>query len=72
MLVFDLKVEIQAKLTRIGLPGLASNTAERRNREISIRKVPGADISTIVAMLFRHFLKLELISIFIAIPIGDW
>lgn len=56
----------------LGLFGLAAYAAEQRNREIGIRKILGASVSTIVTMLSKDFLKLVLISIFIATPLAWW
>ena len=47
----------------LGLFGLAAYAAEQRTKEIGIRKVLGANISTIVKMLSIDFLKLVLIAI---------
>ncbi len=54
----------------LGLFGLASFTAERRIKEIGIRKVLGATVSNIVLMLSKDFTRLVSISIVIAIPIS--
>jgi putative ABC transport system permease protein len=54
----------------LGLFGLAAYAAEQRNREISIRKVLGAEVATIVAMLSKDFIKLVFISIIIATPLA--
>jgi putative ABC transport system permease protein len=54
----------------LGLFGLASYSAERRIKEIGVRKVLGASMSNIVGLLSRHFLKLVLISNAIAWPIA--
>ena len=56
----------------LGLFGLAAYAAEQRNKEIGIRKVLGASVSTIVGMLSLDFIKLVLISILIASPIAWW
>jgi putative ABC transport system permease protein len=56
----------------LGLFGLAAYAAEQRNREIGIRKVLGANVSALVAMLSKDFIKLVLISIFIATPLAWW
>jgi putative ABC transport system permease protein len=54
----------------LGLFGLVAYAAEQRTREIGIRKVLGAGISTIVRMLSRDFIKLVLLSILIASPLA--
>lgn len=54
----------------LGLFGLASFTAETRSKEISIRKVVGAGIGSIVLMMSQEFLKLVFISVLIAFPIA--
>jgi putative ABC transport system permease protein len=54
----------------LGLLGLALYMAEQRKREISIRKVLGADLKSILLLLNKDFIKLVLISNVIAIPIA--
>lgn len=54
----------------LGLLGLATYTAELRTKEIGIRKVMGADVSSIVSLLSRDFVKLVLISIVFATPVS--
>jgi len=54
----------------LGLFGLAAYAAEQRNREISIRKVLGASVSSITAMLSKDFVRLVIISIVIATPLA--
>jgi putative ABC transport system permease protein len=56
----------------LGLFGLASFSAEQRSKEIGIRKVLGASVSGIVALLSKDFLKLVLVSIVIAMPLAWW
>ncbi|HEY2347549.1 MAG TPA: ABC transporter permease [Puia sp.] len=56
----------------LGLFGLASFSAEQRSKEIGIRKVLGASVSGIVALLSKDFLKLVLVSIVIATPLAWW
>ncbi len=54
----------------LGLFGLAAYMAENRSKEIGIRKVLGASIGSIAAMLSKEFVLLVGISILIATPIG--
>ncbi len=54
----------------LGLFGLAAFSAERRRKEISIRKVLGQTVSQVTIMLSGEFMKLVLISILIALPIA--
>ena len=56
----------------LGLFGLATYAAEQRIKEIGIRKVLGASISSIITMLSKDFLKLVLIAAMIAFPIAGW
>ncbi|CDS97493.1 putative ABC transporter, permease protein [Sphingobacterium sp. PM2-P1-29] len=56
----------------LGLLGLASYIAELRTKEIGIRKVLGASVTGITAMLSRDFVKLVLIAILLASPIAWW
>ena len=54
----------------LGLYGLSIYMAERRVKEIGIRKVLGASVSGIVSMLSMDFLKLVGIAFLIAVPLG--
>ena len=54
----------------LGLFGLATFTAERRTKEIGIRKVMGASESHLILLLSKDFTKLVLIAFGIAIPIA--
>jgi len=56
----------------LGLFGLATFSAEQRTKEIGVRKVLGASVTGIVALLSKDFLKLVGISILIASPIAWW
>ncbi|TAL48322.1 MAG: FtsX-like permease family protein, partial [Chitinophagaceae bacterium] len=59
-------------ITCLGLFGLAAYTAERRTKEIGIRKVLGASVAGITGLLSKDFLKLVVISAFIAFPLAWW
>jgi putative ABC transport system permease protein len=56
----------------LGLFGLAAFTAERRIKEIGIRKVLGSSVTNIVALLSKDFIRLVGLAIFIAIPFAAW
>ena len=56
----------------LGLFGLATFTAEQRTKEIGIRKVLGASIYGVVALLSKDFLKLVAIAVVIASPLAWW
>ncbi|MCO4291839.1 ABC transporter permease [Solitalea sp. MAHUQ-68] len=69
-------ITIFAMLTIIiscmGLFGLATYMAENRTKEIGVRKVLGASVINITALLSKDFLKLIVIAILIASPIAYW
>jgi putative ABC transport system permease protein len=52
----------------LGLFGLASFTAQQRTKEIGVRKILGASVGSIVALLSRDFLKLIAIAFVLAAP----
>ncbi len=52
----------------LGLFGLASFTAEQRTKEIGVRKVMGASVSTIVSLLSKEYLKWVLLANLLAWP----
>jgi len=54
----------------IGLFGLSVLSAERRTKEIGVRKVLGASVTNIVNALSIDFLKLVLVALIIAIPLS--
>jgi putative ABC transport system permease protein len=54
----------------LGLYGLSSYMAERRFKEIGIRKVMGADVSQIVGLMSTEFIKLVMVAFVIAVPLS--
>jgi len=56
----------------LGLFGLSAFMAEQRSKEIGIRKVLGASISSITALMSKDFVKLVVIAIVVASPIAWW
>lgn len=55
-------------LSGLGLLGLAAYTAERKRKEISIRKTMGASVGVIVTMMSVDFVKLSIIAVVIGCP----
>jgi predicted permease len=56
----------------LGLFGLAAYTAERRTKEIGLRKVLGASVTAITTLLWKDFLKLVILSCLVAFPVAWW
>ncbi len=56
----------------LGLFGLAAYTAERRTREIGIRKVLGAGVTGLTALLSKDFMKLVAGSCLLSFPVSWW
>ena len=56
----------------LGLFGLVAFTAQKRQKEIGIRKVVGASVNGIAVMLTKDFLKLVVIAVLIAFPLSWW
>jgi len=56
----------------LGLFGLAHLAAQRRIKEIGIRKVLGATVTSIASSLTKDFLKLVVISLIVASPLAWW
>ncbi len=57
-------------LACLGLFGLAAYSAEQRTKEIGIRKVLGATVTNIMALLSKDFVKLVVIANFCAWPLA--
>jgi ABC-type antimicrobial peptide transport system permease subunit len=56
----------------LGLFGLSAYTAEKRTKEIGIRKVLGASVGNVAGLLSKDFVKLVFISCIIAFPLSWW
>jgi len=56
----------------LGLFGLAAFTAQKRRKEIGVRKVIGASVTDITSMLSKDFLRLVLIALCVAFPVSWW
>jgi len=59
-------------ITGLGLFGLASYTAEQRTKEIGIRKVLGATVSSLVGLMSRDFSRLVLLAFVLSAPLAWW
>lgn len=59
-------------ITCLGLLGLAAFTAEQRTKEIGIRKVMGASVSSLVLLISKDFSRLVLFAFALSAPIGWW
>ncbi len=57
-------------ISSLGLFSLSAQTIEKRTKEIGIRKVNGASISSVIFLLNKDFLILVLISFIIAVPVS--
>ena len=56
----------------LGLLGLVMFTAERRTKEIGIRKVLGATVVDIMTMISKEFVVLVVIALLLSIPLAWW
>jgi len=54
----------------LGLYGLSTYMAERRFKEIGVRKVMGASISQIVGMMSKEFIRLVIIALLLSVPVA--
>jgi len=59
-------------ITGLGLFGLAAFTAEQRTKEIGIRKVMGASVFGLVALMSKDFSRLVIIAFVLTTPIAWW
>jgi putative ABC transport system permease protein len=70
--LFSLFATLALLLAGVGLFGLASFVAERRTREIGIRKALGAQTSDVLGLLLRQFARPVLWANLIAWPLAGW
>ncbi len=70
--VFGAFAALALLISALGLFGLVTFTAQRRTKEIGIRKVLGASVGSVVALLSREFLTLVLLAVLVASPLAWW
>lgn len=70
--IMQLFALVTISIACIGLFALSAYAAKQRVKEIGIRKVLGASVGKLVALLTSDFIKLVLVAFFIAIPLGYW
>jgi putative ABC transport system permease protein len=68
--LFNIFAGIAIVISCLGLFGLATFTAEQRTKEIGVRKVLGASVTNITALLSRDFVKLVVVGNLVAWPIA--
>ncbi len=70
--IFHIATVITLMIALIGLLGLSSFIAEQKTKEIGIRKVVGASVSSILMLLYREFVGLILLGFALAVPLTWW
>jgi putative ABC transport system permease protein len=70
--VFGVFTFLSIVVACLGLFGLSIYIAERRKKEIGVRKVLGASVQSVVNLLAKDFLKLVVIAALIAFPVAWW
>ncbi len=70
--LFGVSAGLAILLACLGLFGLAAFTTVQRTKEIGIRRVLGANISSITILVARNFLQLVAVAILIAAPLAWW
>jgi putative ABC transport system permease protein len=70
--IINIAMGIAIFISCMGLFGLAAFTANQRTKEIGIRKVLGATVPDLAALLSREFIVLVVLAVFIAAPLAGW
>lgn len=56
----------------LGLLGLAAYAAQRRKKEIGIRKAMGASLTSVIGLLLKEFVALVLVALAVGMPVAYW
>jgi putative ABC transport system permease protein len=67
--LFSLFAGLAIAIACLGLFGLATFTAQQRRKEIGVRKVLGASVAALVALLSKDFLKLVAVAVVLGSPV---
>ena len=70
--IFSVFAALAIALACLGLLGLAAYAAVQRTKEIGVRKVLGASVSSLVALLSKDFVLLVLVAFAVAAPLAWW
>lgn len=70
--IFSVCAGLAIFIACLGLFGLAAFTTYQRTKEIGVRKVLGASVTSIVGLLLSNYLKLIVIAILIAAPLAGY
>jgi putative ABC transport system permease protein len=68
--IFSLFAGLAIAIACLGLFGLATFTSQQRSKEVGVRKVLGASVASLVALLARDFLKLVAIAVLVGSPVA--
>ena len=70
--VFSAFICLAIAVASVGLFGLAAHAAQERTKEIGVRRVFGASVAGIAAMLSRDFASLVAVAFALSVPIAWW
>lgn len=70
--LFNLFAVLALAISGLGLYGLSAYLAQRRTKEIGVRKVLGASVFSILYLLSTGFTRLVLVAVVIAVPVSVW
>jgi len=70
--IFGLFAGVAVFIACLGILGMTLFEANARIKELSIRKVLGASVSSLMALLSKGYFKLILLSAFVSVPVIYW